>query len=341
MTNLTGIKLGASVKYTDQIQIPKPPAQGIVMVPSIIPFFGGNYIGLMPTQFTGKAEVLSTGEGSLSGKGQTGFAAAGDAIRGFVEGQAKGILDSQGWSLKDGTLTLGISDKLEKEAPLLSVIPALAGPMAALEKLWPGAAAAIASRAKATLELEPKWGITFNFEAPKGGGIVFKDADFPEGLGIKVGVELNLIEKCVNRGREPGRRGNGHFPRAGALLQGGGPHLARLRKAHAVAPHRRGSEGGVPHHPAGGLHRRSPGGWLHQHRHERLAARRIGATWRSPTMRVLDGQCAGYAADDGGAGGERSAGGRATRGEREPAGRRSHRGPQHRRRPIPDPGLDP
>ena len=167
------------------------------MVPSFIPFFGGRELGLQESQMRARAEVLSTGEGSLEGRGQTGFAAAGGAVKGFLEGKAKGVLDQEGWSLTDGSAKFGIEGKIEKSEALLKVIPALTAPVTAIEQFSPGAAQILKQKAQAKLTLTPYWNFAFNFAAPRGGSIQFKDAETTQGLGVKMGVDLNLIENFL------------------------------------------------------------------------------------------------------------------------------------------------
>jgi hypothetical protein len=122
------------VTFGWELPIPdKPITAARVTFPDWVPYFGGQEFGLKDTSFMLDGSVKSSGAGSGSVTGTTGFTAFGSALDGTVGGSAAFSLGPpDGFKLQNAAVRLGISGTLNSgEVPLLKVIPGI-GELAAV-----------------------------------------------------------------------------------------------------------------------------------------------------------------------------------------------------------------
>ncbi|HYF61639.1 MAG TPA: hypothetical protein VD886_02430, partial [Herpetosiphonaceae bacterium] len=191
--NTTAAKLGPAVSYRCGFKFPEPAFEADVNLPAAIPWFGGKEFGIRETQASVDLEVKSTGEGSLKGQGQTGFAAMGGAIIGSMAAKGDIVLGPDGVRVPLASLELALSGKVEKEEALIKAVPAFLAAMAWLEGINRPAAQWLAKRASAKLEIEPKIQVNLEFET-KGDELMFKQSEVQPGIGFKVTTAINFLE---------------------------------------------------------------------------------------------------------------------------------------------------
>lgn len=190
-------KIAGHAQYNAEFAFPEPAVAGEVTVPDFVPFFGGNPIGLKETQASVKAQVLSSGTGQIEGGGQTGFDAAGSAVIGGVTFQMDLTLDGHGLHASNGQFNFKLGGKIEKEQPLLSVIPPLAPAVTAIQSFSPWAAKLLRERANAKLEMEPSFTFMLNLRQDDAGTIVFQNGGAQPAFGIKTSASLDLIKDVL------------------------------------------------------------------------------------------------------------------------------------------------
>jgi uncharacterized repeat protein (TIGR03803 family) len=107
-------------------QFPDPPLVADFPVPDFVPYIGGNNFGLMSTFAEVSGSVLSSGSGSFSVYGQTGFEAMGNSISGTVSGSGHFTLISpQGLNLTSASVGFTLNDTLSRDVGIVEAIPAL------------------------------------------------------------------------------------------------------------------------------------------------------------------------------------------------------------------------
>ncbi|MEM9532632.1 MAG: CARDB domain-containing protein, partial [Pseudomonadota bacterium] len=112
------------VKYLYAFVFPDPPFNALVVVPNLVPYLGGEMLGILDTQ--GGVNVLaeSSGSGVVSLSGETGVAVASLEIVGTLTGEGQVQFKcSEGLDLLATTFGLDITGSVTREQPLLEVIP--------------------------------------------------------------------------------------------------------------------------------------------------------------------------------------------------------------------------
>jgi CARDB len=192
--NISATKKGKTVEYQFQVSFPQPAFTAETTVPSVIPFFGGNPLGMEKGQVTASAKVDASGAGSAKGQGGITFVAMGQALAVKAALEAALILDRTGLDLPKGKFQASIGGKLSKEEPLLVAIPPLTPLVASLENASPAAVAFLKQHAKLGLTLEPEFPLTLTFH-DQNGDLVFDEATLNPGLGLKAAAKIDLLSE--------------------------------------------------------------------------------------------------------------------------------------------------
>ncbi len=92
------------------------------------PLVGGKEFGIPPTQFEIGVTATTTGVGSVTLGGKTGFAAAGGTIEGALKGTGSLRYESaKGLAFAGASVNAGITGSIKREVGPVTLIPALAG----------------------------------------------------------------------------------------------------------------------------------------------------------------------------------------------------------------------
>ena len=210
ISEILGIKMGQAVQYRCGFKWPEPAFEGQVTAPLWIPFLRGKEFGIKETQVAVDLEVKSTGEGSLKGSGQSGFAAMGGtiAIQVNVKGDVK--LDATGVSIPSAALEITVVGKLTKEESIYKLVPAFAATLETIRAMSETAAKELEETAKAVAELELKGGPTFNFQT-QNDQLRFTSVDGTVGLGVKGTIQIEIVEEKLQLGVYAGGEGSVSF----------------------------------------------------------------------------------------------------------------------------------
>jgi len=177
------------IKFEGSISFPEPPFEAEVDgndVPSWIPFFGGEDLGVEPTSATIEIELVSDGTGCVGLSGQSGFAAIGKSVGGKIWG--KGYIrfsHSKGVSLTGSDLGFSLYGSIGDELGVLEVIPATA----AYSKV-PGLRT-INDRAQIKASISPGISVSVNFISGDE-ELVFKHSEIEGSIGVRIGLEVDL-----------------------------------------------------------------------------------------------------------------------------------------------------
>lgn len=161
---------------------------GCRRIPSWVPYLGGTF-DLLETFGEFRAGVSSTGAGSVSLRGQTGFFAlgggdTGSGVQGSVAGSGQLSLRSPGGlNLTQASFTIELQGVLGKEVGIVEAIPQLAS-LSNLPVIGPPIGL-INERVKLRGEISPELQMTATFEQQAAGG----DLRFREGTG-QLGIDL-------------------------------------------------------------------------------------------------------------------------------------------------------
>lgn len=127
LTNNSALTFSAGageVRMNFDIKYPREPFRALVTIPLDVPFFGGQF-GVKETQGTFKGHVSSTGSGSLTVSGSTGFVGMQQQVNGTISGSGDFLLNTEGLSIPRASFGLNVTGTLWREAKLLDAIPFL------------------------------------------------------------------------------------------------------------------------------------------------------------------------------------------------------------------------
>ncbi|HVT15895.1 MAG TPA: PKD domain-containing protein [Thermoanaerobaculia bacterium] len=172
---------GGVVKANLHLDIPYPHlgAKGpAVEIPDWIPYLGGKF-GLKETFGRISGSVESTGHGSLSVSGETGFTAMDDSISGRVSGGGEfDFFPPRGLKLTDASFGVDLSGTIGKEVGLLEAIPALASLNSFPPLRWLNKSATLKG------EISPRVGVTARFSQGDDDDLDFSAATGTLGLDL-------------------------------------------------------------------------------------------------------------------------------------------------------------
>ena len=167
----------------------------IVTIPDWVPYFSGQ-LGILETYGSIAGSVSSTGTGSLTLFGQTGFKALGGEITGSLEGSGDFTLfPPDGFALKSASLKLTLTGTVKKEVGIVQAIPQLAGltavPVIGIPIRW------FNERAKLEGELSETFTFVAAFEQ-MAGDLVFKEGTGQMGLDLKATLKIDIVQdRCT------------------------------------------------------------------------------------------------------------------------------------------------
>ena len=188
---------GGEVKASIEKEFPKPHIQTLFVFPQSVPYIGGDF-GVTETFAKISGSVSSTGVGSLTLSGQTGFKALGGGVTGSLSGSGNfRLFPPDGLILQKASLTLGIAGQISRKEGFLDAIPQLA----ALEAV-PVIGSAINwlnDHATLTGEIDPSLKFTASF-AQKGGALEFQEGTGTLGLDLKATIEIKVTDELSAKG---------------------------------------------------------------------------------------------------------------------------------------------
>jgi PKD repeat protein len=181
---------GGEVKWKYERKFPKDPIQKLFVIPQSIPYVGGEF-GVQETQATFEGSVSSTGIGSLSLGGQTGFKALGSEIQGSLTGSGEfRLFPPDGLILRTASFKLKISGTIFKEQGLITAIPQLAAlraiPIIGSVVSW------LDSHATLRGEISPSLEFTAAFEQ-QSGALEFKEGTGTLGCDLKATLQVQIV----------------------------------------------------------------------------------------------------------------------------------------------------
>jgi uncharacterized protein (TIGR03437 family) len=178
------------VTYGWSFQHPDPAIKDAnIDVPSWVPFLGGEKFGLKDTSFTVDASVKSSGSGTGSVTGSTGFTAFGSDLDGHVGGSAGFTLGPpDGFKLQKAAVSLGISGTIEREQSVLDVLALVPGAEAL--GLLP---ASFKDHAMFHGEISPSLDTTVGF-SQQNSHLAFDSVTADVGLELKGTLKVDVID---------------------------------------------------------------------------------------------------------------------------------------------------
>ena len=197
---LTPIKVTleeGSVKWELEKEFPDPHIQTLFVFPQSVPYVGGEF-GVTETFAKISGSVSSSGIGSLSLEGQTGFAALGGSLTGKLSGSGDfRLFPPDGLILQKASLGFSLVGQISKTEGFLDAIPQLA----ALQAV-PVVGSAIAwlnGHATLTGEISPSLKFTAAF-AQDAGALAFQEGTGTLGLDLKATLEIKIMQGLSAKG---------------------------------------------------------------------------------------------------------------------------------------------
>jgi len=186
----------SDVTYSWSFQFPNPPiTDANISFPSWVPFLGGQEFGLKDTSFSVNANVSSSGPGSGSVTGTTGFTAFGSDLDGTIGGSAGfSVGPPDGLALQNASVNLGISGTIKKDESVVDVLAAI------LEQ--PELAAlpdSFKNHAMLEAEISPSLNTTVSF-SPQNGSLAFDAATAAIGLELGSNLKVDVVDGISARG---------------------------------------------------------------------------------------------------------------------------------------------
>ncbi len=112
------------IKANFNVDFPQPPFKAEIPIPQSVPYIGGT-LGIRDTSAFFKGFASSSGTGSLSLGGKTGFKAMNQEIGGNISGSGKFTLNQSGLALQSATFNLGLDGTISREIGVIDAIPQL------------------------------------------------------------------------------------------------------------------------------------------------------------------------------------------------------------------------
>jgi len=193
------------VTYIYEFLYPDPEFEALLTVPSFVPYFGGEDMGILPTQASARSEVESSGAGKVKLAGQTGVAVASFQILGGIFGEGNLKFDcGNGLQLLSTTFGMEIEGRVTREQPLLEIFPAVAAaqslPFVGDLIKWVSDAAVISG------SIGPKVNITATFVPDAAGELKFDSGTGRGAIPIQATLTISPfenVELVLSGGGEP------------------------------------------------------------------------------------------------------------------------------------------
>jgi hypothetical protein len=165
-----------------------------VNIPTFVPYFGGDRIGLVETFARIGGSVSSVGTGSLELLGQTGFVALGGEVVGTVSGSGEfELMPMEGFELTTASFGLELAGVLKKKVGVVDAVPALSSlegiPVIGRGVAWFNERATLTGSISPSLSFEAVF-----MQSEPGGDLEFQEATGTVKLKLKATLKINIIE---------------------------------------------------------------------------------------------------------------------------------------------------
>ena len=185
------------VKWEMEKEFPDPHIQTLFVFPQSVPYVGGDF-GVTETFAKISGSASSSGIGSLTLEGQTGFAALGGSLTGKLSGSGDfRLFPPDGLILQKASLGFSLVGKISKTEGFLDAIPQLAALQAA--PVIGSAIAWLNGHATLTGEISPSLKFTAAF-AQDGGALAFQEGTGTLGLDLKATLEIKIMQGLSAKG---------------------------------------------------------------------------------------------------------------------------------------------